>query len=274
MLPYILIAAGLGILLTMVMYMRLAKRQEDVQKGLLDATAANDEAMRVVRKKADAAESAIKQTAEQFHSSLAAQEPVMQDVRTRIEGAETRFARFEKTLESTARRALEVEEVSKRSGGEVASSIEALQDEAKTLGAAVQSLRNTSDKRLAEFAARLDKVERTLGMIQKKPKRDLKPKPTASKRKPEPEPDAEKPAPEASSVISAMAAPSVLAAQKAARKAATTASEPAPEAARATPATRFDEEEDDEIDEGSARWIFVVLGLMLALAVIANVASR
>lgn len=268
MLPYILIAAGLGLLLTMVMYMRLAKRQEDVQKGLLDATAANDEAMRAVRQKADAAESAVKDTAEHLESSLAAQEPALADVRARIEGVETRFARFENTVESTARRANELEERSKRAGDDVQRSVEALREEAQTLGAAVQTLRNTSDKRLAELAARVEKVERSLGMGQSS-KSKKKPKPPASKARASSQADeAERDAPR-SNVISAMAAPSVMAAQKAARKAATGGAAATAAASAPVPAA-----DDDEIDEGSARWIFVVLGLMLALAVIANVVSR
>ena len=74
-----------------------------------------------------------------------------------------------------------------------------------------------------------------------------------------------------------MAAPSVMAGQKAARRAAAheaTAASAAAEPVAPLGTSQFDDEAGGEIDEGSARWIFVVLGLMLALAVIANLAAK
>ena len=191
MLPYILIAAGLGLLLTMLMYMRLAKRQETVQRGLYDIASANETAMASVSRQAAEASSAVRESAEQFQSSLAAQQPLVQEARSRIEGVEARFATFEDRLTSMGKRSLEGVARTRAASEETAKTLESLQDEAKTLGAAVQSLRNTSDQRLAEDMARMEKLEATLGLggtgsrgAAAKPKKASPPKPDGSQREP------------------------------------------------------------------------------------------
>ena len=262
MLPFILIAAGLGVLLSMVMNARLAKRQAGVQQGLAQNSAAQEEAVAAVRQQAEEAQAAATASAQQVES-LASQEPLVRDVRRRMDGVESRFEQFEDRLASAARRSLEGEERAQKAVDATTSTLAALQEEAKSLGAAVQSLRNTSDQRLAEFAARLEALESDRAA-------PTSPKTTAAVRASVPppvaKPEKEREATPASDVISSMAAPSMIASKRPSDS--TTTSEPSDPVA-----AHVDDETLDEIDEGSAKWIFVVLGLMLALALIANLAG-
>lgn len=269
MVPYILIAAGLGLILTMVMLMRLSKRQQGVQRGLFDMASSHEGALDSVRREAAEAQTAATSVAERVDAKLAEHEPVVADVRARIEGVESRFGDFEERLASAAQRALEGDERTRVAGEQAATELQALKVEADAIGAAVQALRNTSDKRLAEFAARIEGIERALGLG------DGSPTPKAAKKTSKP---AASRAPEPS-VISAMASPSVVpvAADPAHLAAADDASTPdtaGPAAEDDDPAPAHQDDDVTEIDEGSARWIFVVLGLMLTLAVVANIVSK